>query len=104
MASIIAERKFQKTNLENANLFAKTRKNESTKNAKRVHSELNEFGEAEIEMDGIKFILEVQKGKIDDLKFDPFLELRLLKCFGISMTGVNVSNFCLVGNFYTIRL
>lgn len=36
-------------------------KNESTRNAQRVHAQLNEFGEAKIEMDGVTFILEVQQ-------------------------------------------
>lgn len=40
----------------------KNTKSESTKNSERVHAQLNEFGEAMIEMDGVQFILEVEKG------------------------------------------
>ena len=36
---------------------------ESLKNAQRVHAELDEFGQANIEMDGKRFKIAVQKGK-----------------------------------------
>ena len=83
IATIIAERNIS------IDANGRYRKTTSTKNAERVHSQLNEFGEAVIEMDGVKFLLEVEKGtNLENLQFDPFLELRILRTFGISMSGI----------------
>ena len=36
---------------------------DSVRNAKKVHAQLNEFGEATIQLDGQDYVLEVQKGR-----------------------------------------
>ena len=43
---------------------------ESLKNAQRVHAELDEFGQANIDMDGKRFKIAVQKGKKQRLLHD----------------------------------
>lgn len=41
---------------------------DSVRNAKKVHAQLNEFGEATIQLDGQDYVLEVQKGRYLNLK------------------------------------
>lgn len=63
MSKYLYYAQFEFLQVKNSNVISTLRNiSESLKNAQRVHAELDEFGQANIEMDGKRFKIAVQKG------------------------------------------
>ena len=69
MSKYLYYAQFEFLQVKNSNVISTLRNiSESLKNAQRVHAELDEFGQANIEMDGKRFKIAVQKGILRLLK------------------------------------